>query len=52
MSPRRYDPLRQMTRLCEAIDRLYQDSFMSPGSMPTMAGKTALPLGVPEDEGA
>jgi HSP20 family protein len=46
----RYDPFRQAMSLRDAMDRLFRESFVSPGMMLTTTGEATLPLDVTEDQ--
>jgi HSP20 family protein len=51
MAIERWDPLREMVSLREAMNSLLQESFVRPSSTPSTGGAAPLPLDVAETEG-
>jgi HSP20 family protein len=45
----RFDPFREMLTLREAVDRLFEDSIVSPASLRTLNGGNALAVNPPLD---
>ncbi len=52
MAIERWDPLREMVSLRDAMNSLLAESFVRPGGQPTGSGVATLPLDVAETEGA
>jgi HSP20 family protein len=50
MSIERWDPFHEAISLRDAVNSLFQDSFVRPGGMPPQHGLSALPLDVGETE--
>jgi len=50
MSIERWDPFHEAISLRDAMNSLFQDSFVRPGGVPAQSGLTALPLDVSETE--
>ena len=50
MSIERWDPFHEAMSLRDAMNSLFQDSFVRPGGMALQSGLTALPLDVSETE--
>ncbi len=51
MAIERWDPLREMVSLRDAMNSLLAESFVRPGGQPAGGGAAALPLDVAETEG-
>ncbi|MGA7498519.1 MAG: Hsp20/alpha crystallin family protein [Isosphaeraceae bacterium] len=50
MAIERWDPFHEAISLRDAVNSLFQDSFVRPGGMPVQSGLSALPLDVSETE--
>ena len=50
MAIERWDPFHEAISLRDAVNSLFQDSFVRPGGMPAHSGLSALPLDVSETE--
>ncbi len=50
MSIERWDPFHEAISLRDAVNSLFQDSFVRPGGLPAQHGLSALPLDVAETE--
>jgi len=50
MSIERWDPFHEAISLRDAMNLLFQDSFVRPGGVPAQSGLAALPLDVSETE--
>jgi len=50
MAIERWDPFREAVSLRDAMNSLFQESFVRPGSMPAQDGAMALPLDISETE--
>jgi HSP20 family protein len=50
MAIERWDPFHEAISLRDAVNSLFQDSFVRPGGMPAQSGLSALPLDVSETE--
>jgi HSP20 family protein len=50
MAIERWDPFHEAISLRDAVNSLFQDSFVRPGGMPVHSGLSALPLDVSETE--
>jgi HSP20 family protein len=52
MAIERWDPFREAVSLRDAMNTLFQESFIRPGNMPAQGGHAPLPLDVSETEDA
>ena len=52
MAVERWDPFRDVVSLRDAMNALFQDSFVRPAGAPGQTGGVALPLDVTENENA